>query len=93
MDVNAIQTVITQLGFPIFCVLAMGWFVYKIWNQSQEQNKAREDKLYAFIDKAQEVNEKLTQTNSQFVEVLNTYKTDLEDIKTDVTEIKNNMKG
>lgn len=88
MDLSVIQTLITTLGFPIFCVLAMGWFISKTWNQSQEQNKQREDKLYEVVSKAQAQNERLSITNSEFVSVLTDYKTDLETIKNDVKEIK-----
>lgn len=93
MDVNTIQTAISTLGFPIVCVLFLGWFIWKIWMSQQEQNKEREDKLYEYIGKAQAVNEQLTKTNSEFVEVLHSYKSDLDTIKNDVTEIKQNMKG
>lgn len=93
MDVNTIQTAISTLGFPIVCVLFLGWFIWKIWMSQQDQNKEREDKLYEYIGKAQEVNEQLTKTNSEFVEVLHSYKSDLDTIKNDVTEIKQNMKG
>jgi hypothetical protein len=93
MDVNTIQTAISTLGFPIVCVLFLGWFIWKIWMSQQDQNKEREDKLYEYLGKAQTVNEQLTNTNSEFVEVLHSYKTDLDTIKNDVTEIKQNMKG
>ena len=93
MDVNTIQTAISTLGFPIVCVLFLGWFIWKIWMSQQDQNKEREDKLYEYIGKAQSVNEQLTKTNSEFVEVLHSYKSDLDTIKNDVTEIKQNMKG
>ena len=93
MDVNTIQTAISTLGFPIVCVLFLGWFIWKIWMSQQNQNKEREDKLYEYLGKAQAVNEQLTKTNSEFVEVLHSYKSDLDTIKNDVTEIKQNMKG
>ena len=93
MDVNTIQTAISTLGFPIVCVLFLGWFIWKIWMSQQDQNKEREDKLYEYLGKAQEVNEQLTKTNSEFVEVLHSYKSALDTIKHDVTEIKQNMKG
>ena len=93
MDVNTIQTAISTLGFPIVCVLFLGWFIWKIWMSQKDQNKEREDKLYEYIGKAQAVNEELTKTNSEFVEVLHSYKSDLDTIKNDVTEIKQNMKG
>lgn len=93
MDVNTIQTAISTLGFPIVCVLFLGWFIWKIWMTQQDQNKEREDKLYEYLGKAQAVNEELTKTNSEFVEVLHSYKSDLDTIKNDVTEIKQNMKG
>lgn len=62
MDYNLIEEIITSLGFPIVCVLALGWFVHKIWQHSmdnmkeqitrQEQiSKEREDKLFEQIDK------------------------------------------
>ena len=93
MDVSTIQTAISTLGFPIVCVLFLGWFIWKIWMSQQDQNKEREYQLYERIGKAQAVNEELTKTNSEFVNVLNTYKSDLDTIKNDVTEIKQNMKG
>lgn len=91
MDAQALEHAITSLGFPIVCVLFLGWFIWKIWIRQQEQNEKREEKLYAFVSEAQTVNEKLTQTNSEFVKVLTEYKSDLNEIKEDVTEIKNNL--
>ena len=93
MDVNTIQTLITSLGFPIVCVIALGWFIYNAFEKITAQSEKREEKLYTVIAQAQETNERLSNTNAEFVAVLNTYKSDLEDIKADVTEIKENMKG
>lgn len=92
MDLNIIQQIITTLGFPIFCVIAMGLFISKLWNKSQEQNEKREEKLYEVISKAQIQNEQLSNTNAEFVKVLNEYKTDLETIKTDVADIKQQIR-
>jgi len=88
MDLNTIQSLIESVGFPIVCVLGLGFFIWKIWNRQQEQNEKREEKLYSFVKEAQAVNEKLTETNAQFVEVLENYQADLEHIKSDVSEIK-----
>lgn len=93
MDINTVQTLITSLGFPIVCVIALGWFIYKAFEKFTAQSEKREEKLYTVIAQAQETNERLTQTNAEFVAVLNTYKSDLEDIKADVSEIKETMKG
>ena len=93
MDVNTIQTLITSLGFPIVCVIALGWFIYNAFEKITAQSEKREEKLYTVIAQAQETNERLSNTNAEFVSVLNTYKSDLEDIKADVSEIKENMKG
>lgn len=47
MDVNTIMQIIDNQGFPILCALALGWFIYKIYIQSEK----REERLYAQIDK------------------------------------------
>lgn len=88
MDTSSISTLIGTLGFPIVCVIFLGWFIWKIWNKQQDDNKAREEKLYEFIGKAQVVNEELTKTNAEFISVLNSYKSDLDEIKSDVSDIK-----
>lgn len=96
MDVNTIQTLITSVGFPIVCVLALGWFIYIAFQKFTANAEKREDKLYAIIADAQATNEKLLQTNSEFVGVLDAYKTDLVKIKEDVSVIKdyfNEKKG
>ena len=88
MDLNVIQQAISTFGFPIACVIFLAWFIWKIWNQQQDQNQSREEKLYEYLGRANALNEQLTKTNSDFVQVFNTYKSDLETIKNDVTEIK-----
>lgn len=89
MGLEGVQAFITTLGFPIACVVAMGFFIWKIWNKSQQQNEQRENKLYEVIIQAQLQNDQLSHTNSAFVKVLENYKNDLETIKTDVALIKN----
>lgn len=96
MDVNTVQTLITSVGFPIVCVLALGWFIYIAFQKFTANAEKREDKLYAIIAEAQATNEKLLETNAGFVSVLDAYKTDLVKIKEDVSVIKdyfNEKKG
>lgn len=96
MDVNTVQTLITSVGFPIVCVLALGWFIYIAFQKFTANAEKREDKLYAIIAEAQATNEKLLETNAGFVGVLDAYKTDLVKIKEDVSVIKdyfNEKKG
>lgn len=71
MDVNTIQTLITSVGFPIVCVLALGWFIYKAFEKFTAQSEKREEKLYTVLANAQETNERLSKTNAEFVTVLN----------------------
>lgn len=93
MDVNSIQSLIASVGFPIVCVIALGWFIYKAFEKFTDASAKREEKLCTIIADAQATNERLLETNAEFVGVLDTYKKDLVDIKNDVAEIKENMKG
>lgn len=66
MDVQAIQTLISSLGFPIVCTLGLGIFVFKIWKAQREDNNkqltqmserclAREERLYQQMDKYNQI--------------------------------------
>lgn len=46
-----IVQVINTVGFPIACVIACGYFIYKTTQQNREDNKEREDKMYEQLDK------------------------------------------
>ena len=92
---DAIITAITTVGFPIVCALVMGWFIYKIYNNTTQQNKQameqlqarsaeREDKLYTQLDKLQE-------TNGQAIATITLYAERLEIIQADVKEIKEKL--
>ena len=36
MDLNAIAEIIGSLGFPVVCVIGLGWFLHKVWVNSRE---------------------------------------------------------
>ena len=79
---------IGTVGFPIACVIAMGWFIHNVYNLMVEKWGSREEKLYEVITTAQENNEKLAESNREFVRVLETYRTDITEIKHDIEDIK-----
>lgn len=61
-SIEAILSAISTVGFPIVMVAACAWFIYVIWNKSQQdtqrmiseitaQHQSREEKLYEQLDK------------------------------------------
>lgn len=87
MEIATIVELITTLGFPIACVLALGFFVWKIYNQSIE----RENKLMEEITENRLVNEKAIETIAQFAERFTHIESDVELIKNDVILIKDKI--
>ena len=87
MDMATITELIATLGFPIVCVLALGIFIYKIWQQSA----TREDKLMNEITENRLVNEKAIETIAQFAERFTHIEEDVAEIKGDVILIKDKI--
>ena len=102
MDVAMIIEVVSTLGFPIVCVIAMGWFIYKIYQRTTEENAAnmekvqqrcaeREEKLYQEIKENREVNAKAIETIALYADRLTRIEDNVEDIRSDVLIIKGHL--
>lgn len=98
MDVAAITSLISTVGFPIAAAVAMAWFIYQVFKKTTEQQdknmekvqarcKEREDILYKEIDKNRKINEKAIETIAHYAEKLDTIQSDINEIKTDITVI------
>lgn len=79
MEVAFVE-LIGSVGFPIACVIALGWFIYKVYNQSIE----RENELREEIKESQKI-------NSKFADIINKHSEELKEIKEDVKVIKDDM--
>ena len=84
MEIGLIVELIGTVGFPIACVLALGIFVYKLWQQSVK----REATLMTEIEENRKVNEKAIETIALYAERLTHIETNITEIKDDVIEIK-----
>ena len=91
--------IITTVGFPIACVIAMAGFIFYIYKQTTKENaenmakvqarcKEREDKLYDELAKCREVNSKAIETIAHYAEKIDVIQKDVSEIKTDVAIIK-----
>ena len=80
MELGVVVELITTIGFPIVCVIALGWFVWHIYKQSV----VREEKLMEEITENRLVNQK-------FAEIIGQYEITLTEIKTDVRDIKDTL--
>jgi uncharacterized membrane protein YukC len=80
MELGVILEAIATVGFPIVMVLALGFFVYKLWQQSVEREKI----LMGEITENRLVNQ-------QFAEIIAKYEITLGEIKNDVKDIKDTL--
>ena len=66
---NEISTLITNLGFPIVCVLGCAYFIWYMVKQEREENAKREERYLTTIDKfttvLEKVNENLATNNKR----------------------------
>ena len=84
MDIAVIVEVISTVGFPIALVIALGWFILKIYNQSVE----REARLTEEITENRRINEKAIETIALYAERLTHIEDNVNEIKNDVLVIK-----
>lgn len=45
------EQIITNLGFPIACVVGCGYFIWHTTQQSREDNNRREERMFEQLDK------------------------------------------
>lgn len=98
MDLTAVSNLVSNVGFPIACAIAMAWFIYQLFKKTMEQQelnmekvqdrcKEREEKLYEELAAGREVNRKAIDTIAHYAEKLDVIQSDIKDIKTDITVI------
>lgn len=85
-ELDVATQLITSVGFPIFCVLALGLFVWKAFNMVMANNKEREAKLYDTIAEIRGQLKEASTTNASFVKILENMSKDIEDIKDKIKE-------
>ena len=78
MDYTLFINLISEVGLPIAIIIAMAWFIYKIYKKSEE----REDSLRAEIKENQEINAQAVTTLALYAERLGSVEKDVKEIKT-----------
>lgn len=81
MDATLFVELISNVGFPIALVIAMGIFIYKIYSQSVK----REETLMEDIKATREINATAIETIAHYSEKLEVIQTDINEIKTEIT--------
>lgn len=80
MDISTITTLIGSLGFPIVAVIALGFFIWRIYIKSEEREAAYREE----IKECQTVNAEAIKTLANYANKIGT-------IEQDIKEIKDNM--
>lgn len=85
-EIDGVTQIISTVGFPIFCVVCLGYFVWKAFNMVMTNNKERETKLYDTIAEIRGQLKEASATNASFVKILENMSKDIEDIKDKIKE-------
>lgn len=89
MEFGVVVELISAVGFPIALVLMLGWFVFKIYNDTTNSSKEREEKLYTEIAENRKINEKAIETIALYADKLDTIQEDVAEIKKDIIILTN----
>ena len=83
---SEVTSLITNLGFPIVCVIACAYFINYIIKEEREENKKREEKYLETINKFSVVLEKVNDNLSAINKRLEYFENKLDDVCCDVTK-------
>ena len=81
---NDVINLITNLGFPIVCVIACAYFINYIIKAEREENKKREEKYIDTINKFSVVLEKVNDNLSAINKRLEYFENKLDEVCCDV---------
>ena len=80
---NEIQNLVTNLGFPIVCVVACAYFINYIIKAEREENQSREQKYIDTINKFSVVLEKVNDNLSAINKRLEYFENKLDEVSCD----------
>lgn len=80
MDIALIMEIIGTVGFPIAAVIALCWFIWRIYRKSED----REQELRQELKENREI-------NSKFADIISKYSIEITEIKTDIKDIKEDI--
>ena len=83
---NDIINLITNLGFPIVCVIACAYFINYIIKAEREENQKREEKYIETINKFSDVLEKVNDNLSANNKRLEYIENKLDEVCCDITK-------
>ena len=84
--------VLQSVGFPIFCVLALGYFVYSSYQKMITDTKEREDKLYAMLTSAQATISSAVENNVKLAAQIEIMQKNVEKLADEIEDIKDSVK-
>ena len=84
--------VLQSVGFPILCVLALGYFVYSSYQKMITDTKEREDKLYAMLTSAQATISSAVENNVKLAAQIEIMQKNVEKLAEDIEDIKDSVK-
>lgn len=88
---NDVVSIISNVGFPIFCVLALGGLVYKGFDKITSANAEREQKLYLMLGETRAQLDEAIEVNASFVEILSDMRSDVANVQDDIVKIKTRL--
>ena len=83
---NDITNLITNLGFPIVCVVACAYFINYIIKAEREENQSREQKYIDTINKFSVVLEKVNDNLSAINKRLEYFENKLDEVSCEATK-------
>jgi hypothetical protein len=89
---NDAVTIINNVGFPIFCVLALGALVGWAFKEITKANAERELRLYETIAATREQLNNAIEVNASFVEILSEMRNNVGVMQDDILKIKQQLK-
>ena len=84
--------VLQSVGFPLFCVLALGYFVYSSYQKMIADTKEREDKLYTMLTSAQATISSAVENNVKLAAQIEIMQKNVEKLAEDIEDIKDSVK-